>query len=57
MAAERGVSMAFVIREALEEKVAKRRPKPRSIGIAASGYTDTSQRVDELLRVPEWRSS
>jgi plasmid stability protein len=57
IAAERGTSMATVIREALEAKVKQQRPKPRSIGIGDSGYTDTSQRVDELLEVPEWRSS
>lgn len=44
VAAERRTSMATVIREALEEKVAGSRPKPRSLGIATSGFSDTSER-------------
>jgi plasmid stability protein len=45
LAAERGVSMATLVREALEETVANARPKPRSIGIGASGSSDTARRT------------
>jgi hypothetical protein len=56
IAAERGVSMATVVREALEERVARARPAPRSLGIGASGSTDTSRRT--AVEQPEptaWR--
>ena len=56
VAAERGTSMAELIREALEEKVAQHRPKPRSLGIADSGHTDTARRAGEERPVPRaWR--
>jgi CopG-like RHH_1 or ribbon-helix-helix domain, RHH_5 len=45
LAAERGVSMANLVREALEELVANARPTPRSLGIGASGSTDTARRT------------
>jgi hypothetical protein len=37
VAAERGVSMATVIREALQDKVNAHRPKPRSVGSGIPG--------------------
>ena len=43
--AERGVSMATIIREAIEEKVERLAPKPRSLGIGASDTTDTARRT------------
>ncbi|MGH2586909.1 MAG: ribbon-helix-helix protein, CopG family [Dehalococcoidia bacterium] len=56
MAAERRTSMAVIVREALEEKVQSYRPRPRSIGIAASGYTDTARKAGEERPVPRsWR--
>jgi plasmid stability protein len=56
MAAERGQSMADLIREALEEKVASDRPRPRSVGLGASGYTDTAQRAGHERAEPRaWR--
>jgi len=56
MAAERGTSMADLIREALEDKLAEERPRPRSIGIGASGHKDTSQRTANERPVPRsWR--
>jgi predicted transcriptional regulator len=56
IAAERDVSMATVIREALEEKADKARPKPRSFGIADSGRSDISQRIgDEPVPPLTWR--
>jgi hypothetical protein len=55
-AAERGVYMAELIREALEEKARARRPKPRSLGLGASGRSDLSIRAGEEGFVPEpWR--
>ncbi|MBM3925244.1 MAG: ribbon-helix-helix protein, CopG family [SAR202 cluster bacterium] len=44
IAVERNISMAPLVREAIEEKVNRHRPKPRSFGIGASGYTDTAMR-------------
>jgi plasmid stability protein len=57
LAAERGVSMATVMREALEEKVDRSaRPKPKSIGIGDSGRSDISQRIgDEPVPPLTWR--
>lgn len=55
-AAERGVSLAALIREALEEKAKTLRPKPRSLGLGDSGHTDTSRRTGEERPVPRsWR--
>ena len=57
MAAERGVSMASIIREAVEERASQHRPKPH-LGIFDSGRTDISQLASDLkLDIPEWRSS
>jgi plasmid stability protein len=56
MAAERGTSMADLIREALEEKVRTDRPRPRSLGLGASGHGDTAQRTSAERPVPRtWR--
>jgi len=56
MAAERGTSMADLIREALEDKVRTDRPRPRSLGMGTSGYSDTAQRTGEERAVPRsWR--
>lgn len=56
IAAERGSSMAALIREALEEKSASYRPKPRSLGLGDSGHQDTSRRAGEERPVPRsWR--
>ncbi len=55
LAAERGVSMATVVREALEESVGRVRPTPRSLGIGASGSTDTARRsADERPEPRAW---
>lgn len=55
LAADRRVSMGTVIREALEEKAKEYRPKPRSLGAGASGYTDTAQRSgDERVPPVSW---
>jgi hypothetical protein len=56
VAAERGTSMAELIREALEEKVDRHRPRPRSVGVGASGCTDTARRAgDEHPEPRRWR--
>jgi hypothetical protein len=59
MAAERGISMASLIREAIEEKALngldRPRPKPR-FGIFDSGYTDTARLAGEFkYEPPSWR--
>lgn len=55
-AAERRVSMAEFVREALEEKLAARRPRPRSLGVGASGYRDTARESsDENPEPRAWR--
>ncbi|MBI2317697.1 MAG: CopG family transcriptional regulator [Chloroflexi bacterium] len=56
LAAERGTSMAALVREALEEKVGEARPRPKSIGIAASGHVDTARLAGEIHPEPRsWR--
>lgn len=54
IAADRGVSMATIIREAIDEKADRLAPRPRSLGIGASGTTDTARRSAEER--PEPRS-
>lgn len=56
LAAERGVSMATILREAIDEKLTTTRPRPRSIGAGASGRTDTARRsADERPEPRTWR--
>ena len=56
IAAEEGTSMAALVREAVEEKVKGYRPKPRSLGIGASGHRDTARRSGEERPEPRsWR--
>ncbi len=56
MATERGTSMADLIREALEDKVATNHPRPRSLGLGASGHADTAQRAGNERPMPRsWR--
>lgn len=56
IAAERRTSMAALIREALEEKAGTYRPKPKSLAIGDSGYTDTSMRTTSERPEPRsWR--
>jgi hypothetical protein len=55
IAADRGVSMATIIREAIDEKVDRLAPKPRSLGIGASGTSDTARRSgDERPEPRAW---
>lgn len=56
MAEERQTSMAALIREAVEEKLATFRPRPRSLGIGESGHSDTARRAGEQRPEPRpWR--
>ena len=56
IAAERDVSMAALIREAIDEKVARARPRPTSLGVGASGAPDTARRTgDERPEPRPWR--
>jgi hypothetical protein len=59
VAVERHISLAALIRESLEETAQRHRPRLRSLGIGASGYTDTSQRAsdpsDDLFEPDSWR--
>jgi hypothetical protein len=56
IAAERHTSMAHVIREALEEKARTYRPLPRSLGMGASGHSDTARSTaDERPEPRSWR--
>lgn len=56
IATARGVSMATIIREAIEEKVERTVPVPQSLGIGASGKRDTARRAgDERPEPRSWR--
>jgi len=56
IAADRGVSRATIIREAIDEKVDRLGPKPRSLGVGASGVSDTARRSAEERPEPRvWR--
>lgn len=56
IAAERRTSMAAVVREALEEKAASHRPRPKSLGIGDSGRSDIASSAGDM-RIPplSWR--
>jgi predicted transcriptional regulator len=56
IAAERRMSMAALIREAIDEAVERHAPKPRSLGIGASGARDTGRLAGDLRPEPRpWR--
>lgn len=56
IAAERGISMAALIREAIDEVIERHAPKPRSLGIAASGARDTARLAGDVRPEPRpWR--
>lgn len=56
VAAEQRTSMAALIREAIEDKVQGYHPRPRSLGIAASGHNDTARRASDERPAPRtWR--
>ncbi|PZC49058.1 MAG: Plasmid stability protein [Chloroflexi bacterium] len=55
-AAEQHRSMADLVRQMLEEGVKTHRPRPRSLGIGASGFKDTARRIAEERPEPRsWR--
>ena len=49
IAADEGISLGEVIRQGLEWRATTRRRVPSFVGAIASGHSDTSQRVDELI--------
>jgi hypothetical protein len=53
-AAERGVSMGQLIREALEEKLRNQRPKAKSFGLGSSNTT--ARETIDLYEPDPWRS-
>jgi len=56
IAAERGVSMAAVIREAIDATIDQHAPRPSSLGVGASGVDDTARRSgDERPEPRAWR--
>lgn len=58
VASGRGQSLAAFLREAIDEKIARSVPKPRSLGIGNSGQGDTARRIAEGPVPPRsWRSS
>lgn len=56
LAARRGVSLATVIREALERTVKEERPRPTFIGTGQSGRTESVADLGRELGQPRsWR--
>jgi len=56
IAAERGISMAALIREAIDETIERHAPTPRSLGVGASEVSDTARRSgDERAEPRPWR--
>jgi hypothetical protein len=55
LARDRGVSLATIVREALEDKAKEYRPKPH-LGTFSSGRTDTARTLASEPTPPEpWR--
>ena len=56
IAAARGISVASLIRQTLEESPALQQPRPKSLGIDASDQSDIAIRAGEERPVPRsWR--
>jgi hypothetical protein len=56
IAADRGISMAALIREAIDATIEQHAPRPRSLGVGASGVTDTAHRAGDQPAEPRpWR--
>ena len=56
IAADRGVSMATLIREAIDASIEQHAPRPRSLGVGASGTADTARLAgDERPEPRPWR--
>ena len=56
IAADRGVSMAALIREAIDATIDQHAPRPRSLGVGASGTSDTARTTSDQRPEPRsWR--
>ena len=56
IAADRGISMAALIREAIDETIERHAPRPRSLGVGASASSDTARKTGEHRPEPRaWR--
>ena len=56
IAAEQGISMAELIRQAIDATIEQHAPRPRSLGVGASGVADTARRTaDERPEPRSWR--
>jgi Ribbon-helix-helix protein, copG family len=55
VAAMRGISIAAVVREAVGEKLASFRPRPRSLAVGASGHTNTARQDGDERPEPRSR--
>ena len=56
IAAEQGISMAELIRQAIDTTIELHAPRPRSLGVGASGVADTARRTaDERPEPRAWR--
>ena len=56
VAADRRVSIATVVREAIEKEVEECWPKPLGVGVFASGRTDISEKASDIRPEPRsWR--
>lgn len=56
IAADEDTSIASLVREAVERKLETHRPTPRSLGIGASGHSDTARRSGQERPEPRaWR--
>ena len=47
IAADRGISMAALIREAIDTTIERHAPRPRSLGVGASGTAGTARQAGE----------
>ncbi len=56
IAAERGISMAALIREAIDATIEEHAPTPQSLGVGASGTADTARLAGDQRPEPRaWR--
>lgn len=51
-ATERNTSVSAVVRDAIEEKLSRQRPKLRSVGLGSSGFSDTARLAGEIPLEP-----
>jgi predicted transcriptional regulator len=56
LAAERGVSVSTIIREAIAQALETHRPKPSIVGAGHSGRSDIARRAGDFeYEPPSWR--